>query len=200
MAWKIHSYTISLLQKPLATSPVLCFWCIVIVYQLHNSLWRAMSTKVLWPWQLRHVLTVTSVTYVHSLSHPRSIHSPESRPNRIQQPALHSKNFYLYSISRNKHVLFTTNAYCQWHILFNILKIQSGTKMLRKMHLVCLILEYFPLKPSSLKILPPPKKNNVEGWTEHFCSWLNNTDQGGVGGGAAIMLNSPGGSPVSNKV
>ena len=47
---------------------------------------------------------------------------------------------------------------------------------------------------------PPPKKNNVEGWTEHFCSWLNNTDQGGVGGGAAIMLNSPGGSPVSNKV
>ena len=32
------------------------------------------------------------------------------------------------------------------------------------MHLVCLILEYLPLKPSSLKILPPPqKKNNVEG-------------------------------------
>ena len=85
------------------------------------------------------------------------------------------------------------------HILFNTLKIQSWTKMFKKMHLVCLILEYFPLKPSSLKILPP-KKNNVEGWTEHFCSWLNNTDQGGVGGGAATMLNSPGGSPVSNKV
>ena len=27
--------------------------------------------------------------------------------------------------------------------------------MLRKMYVVCLILEYFPLKPSSLKILPP---------------------------------------------
>ena len=55
--------------------------------------------------------------------------------------------------------------------------------MLRKMHVICLILEYFPLKPGSLKILPPPpQKNNVEVWPEHFCSLLNNIDQGGVGG------------------
>ena len=33
---------------------------------------------------------------------------------------------------------------------------QSWTKMLRKMHVVSLILEYFPLKPGSLKILPLP--------------------------------------------
>ena len=46
-----------------------------------------------------------------------------------------------------------------WRIPFNISKIQSWTKMLRKMHVICLILEYFPLKPGSLKILPlPPKK------------------------------------------
>ena len=35
------------------------------------------------------------------------------------------------------------------------------TKMLRKMHVVCLILEYFPLKPGSLKILPPPPKKTM---------------------------------------
>ena len=35
--------------------------------------------------------------------------------------------------------------------------------MLRKMHLVCLILEYFPLKPSSVKILPPQKKTMSKG-------------------------------------
>ena len=64
-------------------------------------------------------------------------------------------------------------------------ELQSWTKMLRKMHVVCLILEYFPLKPGSLKILPPPPphKNNVEVWPEHFCCLLNNIDQGGVGGG-----------------
>ena len=69
------------------------------------------------------------------------------------------------------------------------------------MHLVCLILEYFPPKRGSLKILTPPlPKNSFEGWPEHFCSWLNNTDQGGVGGGATMMLNSPGGSSVNKKV
>ena len=37
------------------------------------------------------------------------------------------------------------------------------------MHVVCFILEYFTLKPGSLKILPPrPQKNNVEVWPEHF--------------------------------
>ena len=41
-------------------------------------------------------------------------------------------------------------------------KLQSWAKMLRKMHLVCLILEYFPLKPGSLEILPPtPPPQNV---------------------------------------
>ena len=62
-------------------------------------------------------------------------------------------------------------------------KLQSWAKMLRKMHLVCLILEYFPLKPGSLEILPPPppppQKNNVEVWSEHFCSRLSNIDQEG---------------------
>ena len=37
-------------------------------------------------------------------------------------------------------------------------KLQSWTKMLRKMHVVYVILEYFPLKPGSLKIFPPPPK------------------------------------------
>ena len=39
--------------------------------------------------------------------------------------------------------------------------LQSWTEMLRKMHLICLIFSSFPLKPSSLKIFPPPphKKN-----------------------------------------
>lgn len=56
--------------------------------------------------------------------------------------------------------------------------------MLRKMHSVCLILEYFPPKLGSFKILPPPpKNNNVELWPKHFCSRLNNIDQGRVGGG-----------------
>ena len=40
--------------------------------------------------------------------------------------------------------------------LLSDVELQSWTKMLRKMHVVCLILEYFPLKPGSLKILLPP--------------------------------------------
>ena len=68
------------------------------------------------------------------------------------------------------------------------------------MHVVCLILEYFPLKPGSLKILPPlPPKNNVEVWPEHFCCLLNNIDQGGVGEGVTMVLNLQGGSPVCKK-
>ena len=78
--------------------------------------------------------------------------------------------------------------------------LQSWTKMLRKMHVICLILEYSPIKPSSLKILPPPpQKNNVEVWPEHFCSLLNNIDQGGVGGGVTMVPNTQGGSPVCKK-
>ena len=69
------------------------------------------------------------------------------------------------------------------------------------MHVVYLILEYFPLKPGSPKILsPPPPKHNVEVWPEHFCSRLNNIDQGGVGGGVTMVPNSQGGRPVSKKV
>jgi len=69
------------------------------------------------------------------------------------------------------------------------------------MHVVYLILEYFPLKPGSLKILsPPPPKHNVEVWPEHFCSRLNNIDQGGVGEGVTMVPNSQGGRPVSKKV
>ena len=68
------------------------------------------------------------------------------------------------------------------------------------MHVVCLILEYFSLKPGSLKILsPPPKKNKVEVWPEHFCCLLNNIDQGGVGGGVTMVPNTQGGSPVCKK-
>ena len=58
--------------------------------------------------------------------------------------------------------------------------------MLRKMHGVCLILEYFPPKLGSLKILPPPPKNNI--------------DQGKVGGGVTMVPKSRGGSAVSKKV
>ena len=78
-----------------------------------------------------------------------------------------------------------------WRIPFNISKIQSWTKMLRKMHVVSVIWKYFPLTPGSLKILtPPPPKNNVEVWPEHFCRLLNNIDQGGVGGGVTMVPNS----------
>ena len=73
--------------------------------------------------------------------------------------------------------------------------------MLRKMQGVCLILEYFPPKLGSLKILPPPpKNNNVEVWPKHFCSRLNNIDQGRVGKGVTTVPNSRGGSAVSKKV
>ena len=70
------------------------------------------------------------------------------------------------------------------------------------MHSVCLILEYFPPKPGSFKILPPPpKNNNVELKPKHFCSRLNNIDQGRVGGGRVTTVpNSCGGSAVSKKV
>ena len=41
---------------------------------------------------------------------------------------------------------------------------QSWTKMLRKIHLVCFILEYFTPKTRTLKILsPPPKKTMLKG-------------------------------------
>ena len=54
--------------------------------------------------------------------------------------------------------------------------------------------------PYTQDTFPSPPKSNVEGSPEHFWSRLNNTDQGGVGGGATMMLNSLGVSPVYNKV
>ena len=73
--------------------------------------------------------------------------------------------------------------------------------MLRKMYVVCLILEYFALEPGSLKILPPlPPPKKVEVWPEHFCSRLNNIDLGGVRGGFTMVPNSRGEFPVSKKV
>ena len=68
-----------------------------------------------------------------------------------------------------------------------VTSLQSWTKMLRKRHLVSLILEYSPLKPGSLKILPPPLQKK-QSWrvTETF---LLRTKQhwpgrgGGTGGG-----------------
>ena len=56
------------------------------------------------------------------------------------------------------------------------------------MHVVYVILEYFPLKPGSLKIFPPPPKKAM--WPEHFCCVLNNIDQGGVGGGVTMVPNT----------
>ena len=46
---------------------------------------------------------------------------------------------------------------------------------------------------------PSPQKNNVEVWPEHFCCLLNNIDQGGVGGGVTMVLNSQGRSPVYER-
>ena len=61
------------------------------------------------------------------------------------------------------------------------------------MHVACLILEYFPLKPGLLKILPPlhpPKKRMLK-----FSSRVNNIGQGGVGEGVIMVPNSQGWSP-----
>ena len=66
------------------------------------------------------------------------------------------------------------------------------------MHLVCLILEYFPLKPGSLKILPPPptKKSKLKCRQNLFAFQLNNIEQERGGGGVTIVANSQGGSPL----
>ena len=61
------------------------------------------------------------------------------------------------------------------------------------MHVVCLILEYFPRDTS-----PPPQKKNNEVKPEHFCFLLNNTE--GWRGGVTMVPNSQGGSPASKKV
>ena len=47
---------------------------------------------------------------------------------------------------------------------------------------------------------PSPQNNNVEVWPKHFCSGLNNIDQGRVGKGVTTVPNSRGGSAVSKKV
>ena len=69
----------------------------------------------------------------------------------------------------------------------------------RKMHRVCIILEYFPLKPGSLKILPPPPppKAMLKCGRNLFAFRINNIDQAGVGVGVTMVANSPSGSPAS---
>ena len=132
------------------------------------------------------------------------------------QSIINRCSFSYYSVTympTKSNCTATTTLHCQklWQeceystsciIAFIVwLLLQSWTKMLRKMHVVCLILEYFPLKPGLLKILPPPpQKNKVEVWPEHFCSWLNSIDQWGVGGGVTIVPNLRGGCPVSKTV
>ena len=58
-------------------------------------------------------------------------------------------------------------------------KLQSWTKMLKKMHVVCLIFKARFTQDSS----PFPQKNKVEVLPEGFCTQLNNIDQGGWGRG-----------------
>jgi len=125
---------------------------------------------------------------------------------------MHGSNWFIYQCQSilNIHKYFLNRKNYSVHFLLRRnrrtwdtrLRSRSWrTKMLRKMHVVCLILEYFPLKPGSLKILPPLlQKNKVEVWPEHFCSRLNNIDLGGVRGGVTMVPNSRGGSPVSKKV
>ena len=48
---------------------------------------------------------------------------------------------------------------------------QSWTKMLRKIHLLCFILEYFTPKTSAVKILPPPPKKQCWRVTGTFLVW-----------------------------
>ena len=73
-------------------------------------------------------------------------------------------------------------------------------KNVKKNALVYLILEYFPLKPGSLRYFPSPAKKTMLKDDRNIFGPDLNTDQGGVGGGATMKLNSPCGSTVSNKV
>ena len=155
-----------------------------------------MNIIILWPWQVRLVLTVTSVLYAHSA--PEQLQPWEQAKQKSTFIFAFQKMLSLF-YSREKTLSFHFKCLL-WRIPFNISKIQSWTKMLRKMHVVCVIWKYFPLKPGSLKILPPPPpKNNVEVWPEHFYCLLNNIDQGGVGGGVTMVPNSQGRSPVCRK-
>ena len=72
------------------------------------------------------------------------------------------------------------------------------------MHVVCLILEYFPLNPVHSRyfpIPPPPNphKNNVEVRPQHFCSRLNIDHEAGEGG-VTMVPNSKEGSLMRKKV
>ena len=65
----------------------------------------------------------------------------------------------------------------------------------------------FRIRPSKVPFTQgtspfPPfvNKKNVEVWPEHFCSRLNNIDQGKVGEGVTMVPNSQGESPLSKKV
>ena len=65
---------------------------------------------------------------------------------------------------------FNASELCLAHQFLS--QLQSWTKMLRKMHVVCLILEYFPLKRGSLKILPPsPQKTMLKCGSNIFAAY-----------------------------
>ena len=132
-------------------------------------------------------------------THPRSIQNPDSGPNRIEQSLLDFQNLSLYSIS-TKNTFFSLKMFPVTHTLQylkntildkNVKKNTPGMFHFRILH---------SKDPYTQDTFPSPPKSNVEGSPEHFWSRLNNTDRGGVGGGATMMLNSLGVSPVYNKV
>ena len=49
------------------------------------------------------------------------------------------------------------------------------------------------------KYSPVHPQNNVEVRLDHFCPWLNNIDQGGVGAGVIEVPNLQDGSPAGKK-
>ena len=97
--------------------------------------------------QVRLLVTVTLVFYVHSPPPPPP---PAFRTLTADQTQLNNQfgifKTFLYIPFPPKTPFFRYKC-SLWPILFNIWQIQSWTKMLRKMHVVCLISQYFPLKP-----------------------------------------------------
>ena len=86
---------------------------------------------------------------------------------------MHGSNWFIYQCQSilNIHKYFLNRKNYSVHFLLRRntgsrtwdTRLRSWTKMLRKMHVVCLILEYFPLEPGSLKILPPlPQKTKLK--------------------------------------
>ena len=118
------------------------------------------------------------------LTLPQSIYNPESGPNRNQHSFLHSQTFNLYSIPR-KNTFFSLQMFTVAHTvqyLENTILDKNVNKNARYMFNFRIL----PYKAQFTQDTPPspPQKNNVEVWPEHFCSQLNNIDQGGVGEGS----------------